>query len=98
MRFLFRAVGMVALLAWAGGAQGQTQPRAQAMPPARNARAVDSLRRVLAQHPHDTNGTKALVSLMFNFQYNDTAQAGHYGRQAARLATALDDQQLLSGY
>lgn len=69
----------------------QAQNKAQVLPPQRDTRAVDSLRRVLAQHPRDTDGTWALVSLMFNFQYNDTAQAGQYGRQAMRLAQAIGD-------
>jgi len=64
--------------------------------PPRNARAVDSLRRVVAQHPHDTNGTKSLVNLMFNFLSNDTAQAGQYGRQALRLAGAIGDRRRLA--
>ncbi|GAA4346388.1 hypothetical protein GCM10023185_00780 [Hymenobacter saemangeumensis] len=64
--------------------------------PKRDQRAVDSLRRVVAQHPRDTHGTKALVTLMYNFLYNDTAQAGRYGRQAAKLALALNDQQRLA--
>ncbi|GAA4052869.1 hypothetical protein GCM10022409_44770 [Hymenobacter glaciei] len=63
-----------------------------AVVPPRNERAVDSLRRVFARHPHDTNGTKALVTLMFNFQYNDTAQGGRYGRQALRLAEEIGDR------
>ncbi|MBF9223552.1 tetratricopeptide repeat-containing sensor histidine kinase [Hymenobacter ruricola] len=85
---------VLVLLGVAGLAHAQ--PKSQILPPARDTRAVDSLRRVLAQHPRDTNGTKALVTLMFNFQYNDTAQAGSYGRQAARLATALGDRKRLA--
>jgi tetratricopeptide (TPR) repeat protein len=80
-------------LALAGSAGAQ---KPVATPPTRDERAVDSLRRVVAQHPHDTNGTKALVTLMFNFQYNDTAQAGRYGRQALRLATTLGDRRRLA--
>ncbi|MDO7847538.1 sensor histidine kinase [Hymenobacter sp. M29] len=86
--------GTLVMLALAGAAHAQ--PKAQILPPARDTREVDSLRRVLAQHPHDTFGTKALVTLMFNFQYNDTAQAGRYGRQAARLATAIGDRKRLA--
>lgn len=76
-------------LALASPARGQ---KAAVLPPTRDERAVDSLRRVVAQHPRDTNGTKALVTLMFNFQYNDTAQAGSYGRRAVRLAQAIGDR------
>ncbi|KAA9332086.1 tetratricopeptide repeat protein [Hymenobacter busanensis] len=72
------------LLLLAGTAQAQLIPQ-------RNNRTVDSLRRVVAQHPADTNGTKALVSLVYNFAYNDTALAGQYARQALRLATRLHD-------
>lgn len=69
---------------------------ARAQFPQRDTREVDSLRRVLAQHPRDTNGTEALVVLMYNFLYNDTSQAGRYGRQAERLATALHDERRLA--
>ena len=62
------------------------------VPPPRDTRAVDSLRRVVAQQPHDTNGTKSLVTRMFNFQRNDKDQAGQYGRQALRLAGAIGDR------
>ena len=89
---------LLLLLAGAGAAPAQPKPRPKdaAVPPPRDARAVDSLRRVLAQHPRDTFGTKALVTLMFNFQYNDTAQAGQYGRQALRLAAAIGDRRRLA--
>ncbi|GAB3571731.1 tetratricopeptide repeat-containing sensor histidine kinase [Hymenobacter daeguensis] len=93
-RFYFPYILLLALLlALPGPAPAQ---KAQYAAPKRNTREVDSLRRVLAQHPHDTNGTRALVTLMFNFQYNDTAQAGAYGRQAARLARAIGDRKRLA--
>ena len=82
-------ISVLIALALASPARGQ---KAVALPPARDVRAVDSLRRVVAQHPRDTNGTKSLVTLMFNFQYNDTAQAGSYGRRAVRLAQAIGDR------
>lgn len=77
------------------GLSGGWYPAA-AQIPRRNDRAVDSLRRVLAQHPNDTTGTKALVSLVGNFLYQDTTQAGHYGREAVRVATALGDKKRLA--
>ena len=71
-------------------------PAGQAQVPERNQREVDSLRRVVARHPRDTHGTKAMVSLMYNFLYNDTAQAGSYGRQAVRVAQAIGDERRLA--
>ena len=88
-------IPVVLALLWALASPASAQKGA-AMPPPRDEHAVDSLRRVVAQHPHDTNGTKSLVTLMFNFQYNDTAQAGQYGRQALRLAGAIGDRRRLA--
>ncbi|WP_400192153.1 tetratricopeptide repeat protein [Hymenobacter sp. B81] len=59
--------------------------------PERDDRAIDSLRRVLARHPRDTHGTRALVTLMYYYQYNDTTTAGRYARQALTLAAELGD-------
>ncbi|MGI4873660.1 MAG: ATP-binding protein [Janthinobacterium lividum] len=69
---------------------------ARAQFPPRDDHAVDSLRHVLSQHPHDTLGTKALVALVYKLLYYDTAQAGQYGRQAVRLATAIGDRRQLA--
>ena len=80
---------LVILLLWPVLSQAQLVPQ-------RNTRAVDSLRRILAQHPNDTLGAKALVTLMYNFQYNDTTTAGRYGRQALALATRLHDTRRLA--
>jgi len=73
-----------------------TAAAAAAVMPNSNARAVDSLRRIVAAHPHDTLGASALVTLEFNYLYNDTAQAGQYGRRALRLATVLGDHRRLA--
>ncbi|WP_152559910.1 tetratricopeptide repeat protein [Hymenobacter sp. IS2118] len=77
-----RLLLLIVLLPFSGRAQ---------MVPKRDNRAVDSLRQVLAQHPNDTIGAKAMVTLMYNFQYNDTVIAGQYARQALALATRLHD-------
>ena len=100
MPSLYRCSGLLLFLLLTGTgmalAQPKSRPKDAAVPPPRDSRAVDSLRRVLAQHPRDTFGTKALVTLMFNFQYNDTAQAGQYGRRALRLAAEIGDRRRLA--
>jgi two-component system, NarL family, sensor kinase len=64
--------------------------------PQRDEHAVDSLKQLVQQHPNDTLGAKAMVTLMYYLLYNDTAQAGQYGRRALVVARRLHDTRRLA--